>query len=659
MAGPSVIGALRVVLGADTALLDKGLKDAEGGLARFASSMKTASIAAAAGFAAALTGVGVAVMGALKDADKLNKLSQSVGLSVEELSKLKFAAELSDISLEQLGVSLVKLSKNMSAIAAGGTGPAAEAFKALGISVRNADGTMKSSSDVMSEVAGKFENLKDGANKTALAVAMFGKAGAAMIPLLNGGKKALEEAKQEAEELGLVVSKKTAVAAEAFNDNLTRLHKVLNGVWLKVAEELAPSLADLSTKFVQLVKDGGLVKTSADLIATAFKGIFQEAMAVSLSWTRLGAEWVAFKKVFTTTGSIKEAWNEFLETGRETQRLWASLRASFESDPLGNTTDALAAFKMQQAGVNKELKDAPAIASGAKNALQSYLDSQAKAVASQLSLAASIGQDVGQREKLKVAMEAEAIAKANHIALNAKLKASIDAAGEAAAAAAIKVKGAQVTEEMKTAAVQYNDILEQNKQLFDAGAISADTYGRATRDAAVKAGAAWDIAGASIAGSFQKIAGSFGKENSRMAKAAKAFGLAQAIISMWTGAAKALELPFPANMAAWASVLATGAGAVAAIKSTNVPAMKSGGSFTVPGGMGGGDRTRMAMDLEPGEQVDVWRPGDGNSDPRRGGGSAQTIAVQMTGDVFNRDMLRNLFDKMNEMTADGYRLKFA
>ncbi|WP_230681798.1 hypothetical protein, partial [Streptococcus pneumoniae] len=88
-------------------------------------------------------------------------------VTVEALSRLEYAAKLSDVSLEGLTGGLQKLSKGM-ADAAGGKGPAA-AFKALGIAVTDARGQLRGSDEVMSEIADRFSRLEDGATKTALA----------------------------------------------------------------------------------------------------------------------------------------------------------------------------------------------------------------------------------------------------------------------------------------------------------------------------------------------------------------------------------------------------------------------------------------------------------------------------------------------------------
>jgi hypothetical protein len=195
---------------------------------------------------------------------------------------------------------------------------------------------------------------------------------------------------------------------------------------------------------------------------------------------------------------------------------------------------------------------APVIASATaqKDALDKFLISQAKATAGRQAEADSIGKTVGEQEKLKIAYQAEAIALAANIPLTDARRAAITAAGDAAALAAMKVAGAQAAVAAMNPTQQFEFQMTQLQQLYDAGVITLETYNERQKQIAESAGATWNQAGASIAGSFATIAGAFGKESSGMAKAAQVFGVIQGTISMFTGAAKALELPFPANIAA-------------------------------------------------------------------------------------------------------------
>src|SRR5690606_12032417 len=116
------------------------------------------------------------------------------------LSALKVQAALSDISIESLETSLKKFNKTI-AEAAGGSKLQADSFKAIGIALKDSNGNLKSTEVLLGDVADKFAGYQDGAAKTALAMNLFGRAGADMIVQLNGGRKAMAEAAQEASDL--------------------------------------------------------------------------------------------------------------------------------------------------------------------------------------------------------------------------------------------------------------------------------------------------------------------------------------------------------------------------------------------------------------------------------------------------------------------------
>lgn len=196
------------------------------------------------------------IKGIIDGADQLQKASQKYGIAVEQLSALQYAGALSDVSLEAIGTGLKKLSTNM-LDAAAGTGEAKEAFKALGISVKEADGSLRSSDAVFADIADRFAGMEDGAGKTALAVKIFGRAGADLIPLLNQGSRGLRDMKEEADRLGAIVGGDLARAAEQFNDNLTRLGKASEAFGISIANSVLPSLNQFIEQLVVGVKAAG------------------------------------------------------------------------------------------------------------------------------------------------------------------------------------------------------------------------------------------------------------------------------------------------------------------------------------------------------------------------------------------------------------------
>lgn len=238
MAKSAVIGALRVDLGLNSAEFTAGLKSAQANLGKFGKALSVGFAAAAAAATAAGVAIGFAVKGAIDHADELGKTAQKIGLSVEALSRLEYAAKLSDVELAGLTTGLRKFSQE---IVSGN-----KAFTALGINVKDASGKFRSTDAVFADVADRFSRMEDGALKTSLAVDLFGRSGADLIPLLNGGAGGLARMAAESDRLGATISTSTAGAAEELNDTFTRIEATLGGVVNKVMEAALPALQEFA-----------------------------------------------------------------------------------------------------------------------------------------------------------------------------------------------------------------------------------------------------------------------------------------------------------------------------------------------------------------------------------------------------------------------------
>lgn len=202
--------------------------------------------------AASVAGLAAVAKRTLDSAAALSDLSQRTGVAVPTLAKFSKAAQLSDTSLEAVGKSLVKLSRAMDDVSKGGTGPAAKAFAELGIEVKDAEGKLKSADDVFLQIADKFANLPDGAKKAALAVDLFGRSGADLIPLLNMGG-------QEIENFGTKMTQEFADRAEAFGDRLDLLGQKVGGLaasftiaLLPILEKVVAAVEPLLDNFLKL-----------------------------------------------------------------------------------------------------------------------------------------------------------------------------------------------------------------------------------------------------------------------------------------------------------------------------------------------------------------------------------------------------------------------
>ncbi len=129
------------------------------------------------------------VMGLADAGDQLQKLSTKTGIAVEELSKLQYAASLSDLGTEDLGVALVKLNRVMGDAAAGSK-TATEALARFGV----APDAGLSAIEVLGKMA---DRVKATGDETVIASGLndvFGKSFANLIPLLKGGADGIKDA---------------------------------------------------------------------------------------------------------------------------------------------------------------------------------------------------------------------------------------------------------------------------------------------------------------------------------------------------------------------------------------------------------------------------------------------------------------------------------
>lgn len=240
------------------------------------------AIAAVAG---ALTFV---VKGAIDAADNLRDLSQATGITVESLGGLGFAAGQNGGSLEGVASAAGKLNKTL-AEAAAGSKEALEPFKLLGISIKDAAGQTKNADVVFAEVADRFKTFNDGPEKSALALKLFGKAGAEQIALLNEGGDALR-ANIEYYKRFSGVTTDVAAAADQFNDTLGKINLIGQSLGTNIAANLLPGLQAVADELLTLKENGSGFSLVGDAIRVVFETVTILGANVIFVFKGLGRE---------------------------------------------------------------------------------------------------------------------------------------------------------------------------------------------------------------------------------------------------------------------------------------------------------------------------------------------------------------------------------
>lgn len=248
--------------------------------------LATLGVAAGAG---ALVSV---VKNAIDAADHLNDLAKQTGVAVDTLGGLGFAAGQAGGDLESIADAAGKLNKSIAG-AAGGNKEFSEAFKLLGIDIKNASGELKTADQVMVELANKFEEYADGPEKVAIAQRLLGKSGAEMIAFLNDGGKAIQE-NIDFYKRYAGVTQETADRADAFNDTLGKIEVLAGSFGRTLAAELLPTLQNVSGALLDSAENGnefnkwaeraaGVVNVLAQAVPPAVTGLDYLATRASLA----------------------------------------------------------------------------------------------------------------------------------------------------------------------------------------------------------------------------------------------------------------------------------------------------------------------------------------------------------------------------------------
>jgi hypothetical protein len=211
------------------------------------------------------------------EADQLAKTSAALGLNAQSLQEWRHAAGLSGVDAGLLDASFNKLARNASEAANGGK-TQAEAFKRLGVEVKDQSGALKPLGRLFEEAGVAVGGIENPTEKAALAMEIFGKSGAKLIPLFAEGKEGMAALRAEVEELGFAFDDAFLDIAQEANDNVDRFNLALKGLKIRLASEVLPIMSSLAISTARIVAAfGKLLKNTeflkAGLISLGLVGL--------------------------------------------------------------------------------------------------------------------------------------------------------------------------------------------------------------------------------------------------------------------------------------------------------------------------------------------------------------------------------------------------
>ncbi|NLX53534.1 MAG: hypothetical protein GXY58_00290 [Planctomycetaceae bacterium] len=300
-AGAIRAGRAFVELFADDSKLVRGLKRASAKLKAFGESVRNMGLKIAGLGTAIATPLLASTKVFAKMGDDLAKMSARTGFTVETLSELGFAADLSGASMEVLENGIRKMQRTL-VDAATGMASAQEALAILGLTVADLD--QLSPEKQFKLIADRLARIEDPTIKAAVAMELFGRSGTQLLPMLAGGAAGIEQLQEQARKLGLTISTEDAKAAERFSDTLSILWKVLKQGVFTVGSALVPILSQLAQWVTKVaVSAGEWIKRNKELVVTVLQ-VAVGIVAAGLALVTLGYAIVGVSKVLGILATV-------------------------------------------------------------------------------------------------------------------------------------------------------------------------------------------------------------------------------------------------------------------------------------------------------------------------------------------------------------------
>lgn len=248
--------------------LPEGAAQALNGLNGFSAGTVAAMGAAAAGVAAMIKvckELHEITLQAAADADELITQSMVTGLSTETLQQWKYAENLIDVSVSTMTGSLSKLTRAMYD-AQTGNKAAAETFAALGVSITDSSGHLRSAEDVFYDVIDALGGVENQTERDALAMEVMGRSAQELNPLILQGSDALRELAAEAEATGYVLDESQIQKLGEVDDAYQRMQLQIEATKKELAVEFAPASKAAMETFGDVVEKAGKILVDTHLI---------------------------------------------------------------------------------------------------------------------------------------------------------------------------------------------------------------------------------------------------------------------------------------------------------------------------------------------------------------------------------------------------------
>jgi hypothetical protein len=313
--------------------------------------------------AVAALGAGLALREFAQQIDELAKQSGMLGLTVNQLQQLQFAASQTGVTTAELNKGLERFSRSISE-ASTGIGVGKRSFEALGVTLAKSDGSLKSTDELLAEVADRFAQVKDPADRVRIAIDLFGRAGGGMVNTLKDGSAGLKALGADFNAVTIQLTGPQAAAVEEANDLFDKLGRTFASIGQQITSFLMPALAGIAEMLtVHLLKAFSASTAGLRSFLNEFVSLSNEFLGTDMAQFTFGVE--LEKQLNRIVFNLENANNgvQMLEDG--TKRI---------SVPIAQAAESMSVFDRTTESTATNLTDLVQAAIKAKEAISAKTD---------------------------------------------------------------------------------------------------------------------------------------------------------------------------------------------------------------------------------------------------------------------------------------------
>jgi|GEM_PF-1161790 len=305
----SVIGALRVNLGLDSAKFEKGARRVKSPLAELKSQFKAVALAASAAGAAIVT----AALAGAQEIDEAAKAARRLGTDIAGFRGLELAAAEAGVSLSSLTNDIQTMEREIASIGTSGNGK--RALEALGLTLQDVQGLK--ADEKIALIADQVQKLGLSSGKTTAILRDLGVRNREMVLLVQQGGDAIRQARKDVDDYGLAISQVDAARIEEANDRIGRLGLIAQYAGQRLAQAIVPALGEMAEALTNSLRVGGTLRAVIDGLADNLGRLATyAATAVGLFGVRyVGALVAARVATFKLSGALAFLRGALIRTG--------------------------------------------------------------------------------------------------------------------------------------------------------------------------------------------------------------------------------------------------------------------------------------------------------------------------------------------------------